>query len=89
MVHELENFGLKPIVHDPLADAEDAAMEGITLSAFSDLKNLDALILAVPHAVFREKRELIAAMVNNNGVFVDVRGAFYNERPHHCVYWSL
>ncbi len=89
MVRELDGFGIAPIVHDPLADPEDAAAEGITLHPFHDLQNLDALILAVPHAVFREKREAICGLVKNGGVFVDIRGAFYDDRPGHCTYWSL
>lgn len=52
MVREFQEFGLNVIVHDPMADEKDAAAEGVKLRPMSDLTGVDALIMAVPHAVF-------------------------------------
>lgn len=89
MIHTFADFGLSPAVHDPMADPEDAEEEGITLSPFGSLGTLDALVMAVPHSVFRDNREKITALVRPGGVFVDVRGAFYDDQPQHCAYWCL
>ncbi|HEY8190067.1 MAG TPA: nucleotide sugar dehydrogenase [Micavibrio sp.] len=89
MVREFQEFGLTVITHDPMADENDAAMEGIKLSPMNALEAVDALVLAVPHAVFRENRDKIATLIKPKGVFVDVRGAFYDNPPSNCAYWSL
>ncbi len=50
---ELQQFGLEPVVADPLADAEQTRHEyGIELSGLGAMKDADAVILAVPHAEY-------------------------------------
>jgi UDP-N-acetyl-D-galactosamine dehydrogenase len=50
IVRELQSFGLKVQIHDPLADAGDAKHEyGVTLTDFGQLQPADAVILAVAH----------------------------------------
>jgi UDP-N-acetyl-D-galactosamine dehydrogenase len=50
IVHELKSFGLTVQIHDPLADAEDAAREyGLTLHDLDALQPADSVILAVAH----------------------------------------
>ncbi len=89
MVREFQEFGLNVIVHDPMADEKDAEAEGIKLSPMKEISGVDALIMAVPHAVFRENRDKIVTLIKPKGVFVDVRGAFYDQQPSNCTYWSL
>jgi UDP-N-acetyl-D-galactosamine dehydrogenase len=47
---ELRQFGTEPLVHDSLADAQEAQQEyGIQLADWQDLSNLDGVVLAVSH----------------------------------------
>ena len=56
IVRELESYGMKVLVHDPLADPEEAAEHyGIKLHKWEILRDLGALIIAVGHKAYREK----------------------------------
>jgi UDP-N-acetyl-D-galactosamine dehydrogenase len=50
IIHELEDYGVNLLVADPQADGDQARREyGITLVAMEQMRDLDAVILAVPH----------------------------------------
>jgi UDP-N-acetyl-D-galactosamine dehydrogenase len=52
---ELREYGVNVLVHDPLADPAEALREyGQRIADPDELRELDALILAVPHAAYRE-----------------------------------
>ncbi|UZP66502.1 nucleotide sugar dehydrogenase [Desulfovibrio mangrovi] len=54
MVHELREYGVEVLVHDPVADSEEARHEyGLELSHLQDFDRLDAVILAVAHDEYR------------------------------------
>ena len=89
---ELTAFGTQPLVHDSLASAEEAKREyGLILQPIERFTGLDALILAVPHASYRDGlRAEIARAVRPGGVFVDVKSCFEpDELPKGVSYWSL
>lgn len=71
---ELRAFGLDPIVHDPLADAAITRDHcGVTLCELDHLCDLDALILAVPHAEYAAlDAHKLGEMIVENGIFVDI-----------------
>jgi len=78
LIHELSEYGLEIAVHDPLADADEALREyGIRLVDWDSLPQADALIAAVPHAIFRERAlaDLTAQLVSG-GCFIDVKAVF-------------
>jgi UDP-N-acetyl-D-galactosamine dehydrogenase len=51
---ELGDYGITTLVHDAMADTQEARQElGIELCALDDLRGLDALILAVAHEPYR------------------------------------
>ncbi len=93
IVSELREYGITPLVHDPLADPRDAHHEyGIQL--VKDLPvNADAVILAVAHAHYREKGpDLVKEMLApDRGVVVDVKGIFDREdfAGSPIRYWRL
>jgi UDP-N-acetyl-D-galactosamine dehydrogenase len=92
IIKELREFGVIPLVHDPLADPHHTKEEyGISLSSWEDLQNLDGIVVAVNHKQFiaRGARE-IAAKLRPNGVFIDIKSAFdSNALPSGMHYWSL
>jgi UDP-N-acetyl-D-galactosamine dehydrogenase len=92
IVNELREFGLKPLVHDPMGNPEEAREEyGVHLCEWSELSALDALILAVPHRQYMEMPTLgLLGLVRDGGVVVDVKSVLdpaVAERG--LTYWSL
>ncbi|MBL8611221.1 MAG: nucleotide sugar dehydrogenase [Myxococcales bacterium] len=92
IVTELAQFGIQPLVHDPIANPDEAAHEyGLKLSPMSELTRLDALILAVSHKWYtdRGQRELLAS-VRDGGVVVDVKSALDPSAVGRGIrYWSV
>lgn len=90
---ELRQYGIEPLVHDSLGDPDEAFREyGISLSSFEEIRDLDALILAVGHEAYIQEgaSTLISRLRNNSGVFVDVKSLFSPEQfPETITYWSL
>ncbi len=93
IVSELREYGITPLVHDPLADPRDAHYEyGIQL--VKDIPvNADAVVVAVAHAHYREKGpDLVKEMLTpDRGVVVDVKGIFDREdfAGSPVRYWRL
>lgn len=91
IVAELRQFGVEPLVHDPLADAAEAEREyGLRLVPEERLGQLDAAILAVPHRQYLRDRERWLARLRPGAVLADVKSAFDPARvPEGLRYWSL
>ncbi|HOF87790.1 MAG TPA: nucleotide sugar dehydrogenase [Armatimonadota bacterium] len=93
IVEELRQYGIEPLVHDPLADpAEAQHAYGITLCGLDDLHDLDGLILAVPHQVYQDTLTpaALGRMLNGRGVLVDVKAMLDPAAvPARLQYWSL
>jgi len=88
---ELRTFGIEPVIHDPLADPRQVLREyGITVSSLAKFKNLDALILAVPHAQYRKKAMDLPGMLRKGGIFADIKSVVDRKLlPSDVRYWSL
>jgi UDP-N-acetyl-D-glucosamine/UDP-N-acetyl-D-galactosamine dehydrogenase len=92
IVRELRQFGIDPLIHDALADADEARQEyDLELSPLDTFRDLDGLILAVPHKAYMEGgAEALRAMMVEGGVFVDVKSAIHPEDLQtRYAYWSL
>jgi UDP-N-acetyl-D-galactosamine dehydrogenase len=92
IVHELGQFGIRPLVHDPLCAPDDALREyGIDLRQLDEFTQLDGLILAVPHAQYLDDGPVrIVERLKLGGVFVDVKSAVSPDSvPPGVHYWSL
>jgi UDP-N-acetyl-D-galactosamine dehydrogenase len=92
IVHELRQFGIEPLVHDPLAARDGKVSEcDVKLQPWSELVGLDALVFAVPHRELLElsTHELLAPL-REGGVFVDLKSVVdpASIRPD-VRYWSL
>jgi UDP-N-acetyl-D-galactosamine dehydrogenase len=75
IISELESYGCDVMVHDPMADPEEAKKYyGVELCSWEALTNLGAIILAVPHGAYREKSvaDLVSAL-GKGGCLIDVK----------------
>ena len=93
IIRELHQFGLVPLVHDPMADAREAGAEyGVQFTPLAEFPQLDAVILAVPHRQYLvEGAREILGLLKPGGVIVDVKAALEVDNPGfsgHLV-WSL
>ncbi|MBI5198418.1 MAG: nucleotide sugar dehydrogenase, partial [Nitrospirae bacterium] len=97
LVQEIEGYGSKVFVHDPLIDNE--TLERLGLNAVKDPfragNHYDAVILAVPHQVFRKKGlKMYLNLLEGGdkpGVFVDVKGILPEmaRTSPEVLYWRL
>ena len=79
IVKELREYGIEPIIADPVADAEEALHHyGIILAAMDAVRDADAVILAVAHDAFRafNIQDMDALYADGTKVFLDVKGLF-------------
>ena len=88
---EMKTFGITPIAHDPLADPKEVAKEyGLPVTPLKDFKNLDALILAVPHKQYLNAPAMMTKMLRPGGILVDIKSVIDRGTiPSDLRYWSL
>ena len=92
IIAELADFGLVPIVHDPLAMADEVHEEyGLTLTPWTEMKELDAGIIAVSHSQFTERPQMeMFGTLRSGGVMVDVKSLLDPAGvPEGITYWRL
>ncbi|MEM7665429.1 MAG: nucleotide sugar dehydrogenase [Pseudomonadota bacterium] len=91
IITELREYGIAPLVSDPLADAQEAMHEyGIALRPTEDLQELDALILAVNHAEYIGDQASLVARLKKGGVLVDVKSVIDRKQVRaDLTYWAL
>jgi UDP-N-acetyl-D-galactosamine dehydrogenase len=75
VVRELETYGLKVVVHDPHANAEEAKHEyGVDLVPWERLPRCEAMVAAVPHRWYRQfPLDSLTSVLSRGGVFADVK----------------
>jgi UDP-N-acetyl-D-galactosamine dehydrogenase len=92
ILNELGQFGIAPLIHDPLASKDEAKHEyGLHLSPLESFTKLDALVMAVSHDAYKAAgTEALAARVRDGGVIVDVKSMLDASRVRAGLhYWSL
>ncbi|MBH8571663.1 nucleotide sugar dehydrogenase [Nostocaceae cyanobacterium CENA369] len=92
IVAELRQFGINPLVHDPLADSHEAEREyGIQLTDWQELSNLDGIVLAVSHQAYLDmSSDKLLACLRPGGVLLDVKSVFDSlTLPSNIHYSSL
>lgn len=91
VIHELGEYGVVPMVCDPVADADEVrAHYGIELTPLEDIRGMDAVVVAVAHKRFcwmndKELSELFAPGVR---VLIDVK-AIYDKNGFAAPEWRL
>ena len=93
---ELQEYGITPMVVDPAADAAEAKrLYGITFNTMEDIKEMDAVIVAVSHKQFlaldKEKISSLYSKTNAKKVLVDIKGIFDRKEysTEDYIYWRL
>lgn len=75
VIRELESYGAKVVVHDPVADAAEARHEyGVDLVEWDKLPKAAAIVAAVNHKQYKAlSSSEFAAKLEKNGVITDVK----------------
>ena len=92
---ELGEYGIRPMVVDPEADAAEAEkLYGITFGTLDEVRNMDAVVIAVAHSQFSQlTKEEIAAFFNPDHkikVLLDIKGLLdRRDYQEDYLYWRL
>lgn len=93
IINELKTYGCEILVHDPMADPEEASdYYQVELISWEELKDLGALILAVPHTYYKDQPvEAFTEKLSSKGCLIDVKSMLdINEvRKTGVRFWRL
>jgi len=78
VIRELESYGAKVHIHDPIPDATEARHEyGFELKSWSELPRAEAVVAAVAHKEFLCRPiDDFASKLTERGAFMDVKAQF-------------
>ncbi len=97
IVHELAEYGIKPLIADPAADIEEARHEyGIEFTDINNIGDVDAIVIAVAHNEFAhltqtDLNRLFKNAPNSSKVLIDIKGLL-NRKEYEKAgyrYWRL
>lgn len=97
IVNELKEYGIIPMIADPEADAEEAKHEyGIVFDSVEDIKEMDAVVVAVGHDQFlklslEDFNRMFKVSSNENRVLHDIKGIL-DRKEYEAAgykYWRL
>lgn len=93
IVKELKEYDINPIIIDPIADKSEAkALYGIEIKNKETLNDLDAIIIATGHEVFKDiTLEEFNKMFRDKKIIIDVKGILEKEKyeNNNYIYWRL
>lgn len=97
IVNELKEYEINPMIADPEADSEEAKEEyGIAFDSVKDIKNMDAIIVAVGHDQFlkftqEDFNQMFKEDSNENKVLLDIKGILERKEYESAGYryWRL
>jgi UDP-N-acetyl-D-galactosamine dehydrogenase len=82
VIRELQDFGCEVVVHDPLADPQEALNEyGLVLASWDQLPTSDAVVIAVAHSAYRDLIDLneLQRLCSPRSVVIDVKSFLARE----------
>ena len=93
IVHELGEYGITPVIADPVADAAEAErIYGLRFDGMEAVHDMDAVILAVAHDAFRGFTPAsMAGLFRGEKLLLDVKGLL-NKNEFEAAgyrYWRL
>ncbi len=97
IVKELEEYGINPIIIDPIADAKEAKqLYGVEFVPIDEIQEMDAVIIAVAHKEFIELSmkkidSLFKDTRNEKKVLIEVKGILDKQKVISAGYnyWRL
>ena len=102
IINELKEYGINVFVADPIADENEVKREyGVDLTKFENIKNMDAVIVAVGHKEYMElnlesikklyEEKPVSLNSEDKLVLVDVKGIFDKKEAQlkNYLYWRL
>lgn len=96
IVNELKEYGIEPVIADPVADKKEAEyLYGIRFMEINTVKNMDAVILAVSHREFlelsTEDMNQLFKPARKVKVLSDVKGILDRKKYEQdgYLYWRL
>lgn len=97
IVRELKEYGITPVIADPIADASEAEHEyGIEFTDKKDIQDMEAVILAVAHDEFKtlsveEMEKIFKQDSNKPKVLLDIKGILDRKTYEEAgfAYWRL
>ena len=97
VIKRLNEYGIEPIIVDPMADKEEVKDEyGITLADFNDISDADCLVFAVAHNEYKNMTleqidRLFKNVDNSEKIIVDVKSIFNKKEIEDkgYSYWRL
>ena len=97
IVKELNEYGIQPLIADPYADAAEAErLYGVSFCDVDDIRECDAVILAVAHSAFAELTMaqidgMFKSVGNEKKVLADIKGLLERIRYEAAGYryWRL
>jgi UDP-N-acetyl-D-glucosamine/UDP-N-acetyl-D-galactosamine dehydrogenase len=93
IIDELKSFNISPLVHDPLANRDEARrVLGVSLCPLQDMNQLDAIILAVSHQVYKSMPiSEFKSRLADGGSIVDIKSILdpSEVRKSGIPFWRL
>lgn len=96
LFRELVDYGIQPMIYDPVANAEEVREEyGVEVCQLEDIKDVSLVAIVVPHKhLLGLSLQQYAAMYDKNvqqKLFFDLKGTFNRTQVEEngLVYWSL
>ena len=94
IVKELREYGIEPIISDPIADSSEAKhLYGVEFSDIQSVQDMDVVVLAVAHSCFAEFKmsDIDELFADGKKVLFDVKGIL-NRVEYEAAgysYWRL
>ena len=94
IVKELREYGIEPVIADPIADAGEAKnLYGVDFTNIGEIKNMDAVVLAVAHICFAEYKlsDVDKLLGKGKKVLLDIKGIL-DRKEYEAAgysYWRL
>lgn len=94
IINELKDYGVEVLINDPLADSVEARQHyNIELTSLKEIKNIDAVILAVAHNHYKEMglSRLAGLCRKNHPILLDIKSVFEPDtaKSFGINYWRL
>lgn len=94
IVNELHEYGITPVITDPVADAEEAKrIYGLNFDSMDTVNDMDAVILAVSHDQFKDltMEEVDSFFGRGKKILLDIKGILDKNAYEAAgyAYWRL